>query len=253
MASPDSNSSGFLAAADPLRYDAHSQADPLEVAGIFRSFLPDRARILDVGCGTGSLTTIVTKGKNAEVCGIEPDDVRAGVARSRGIDVFCGTLTEQYLSTRAPFDVILFADVLEHVPNPAALLRLAARGLKPNGIVLISVPNVAHWSTRLHLLRGHFDYTDIGIRDATHLRWFTLRTIENLLRSEGFEVLAYKPAAGVWMKEYNAVPWRLLPRRLRSQLIAALTRTMPPLFACQHVLKARLVSSPTRHAHEASE
>ena len=244
MTSPDSHSEGFLKnTVNPLRYDTHSSADPLEAAGILRSFLPDRVRILDVGCGTGSLTDVLTRGKGAKVYGIEPDSARAEVAKSRGIDVFCGVLSEEYLKNREPFDVVLFADVLEHVPDPAALLRLAAMALKPQGTVLISVPNVAHWSMRLHLLRGRFDYTEIGICDATHLRWFTLKTIKGLLKSQGFEVVAYKPAAGIWMYEYHIAPWKWLKDHRRAPLIAALTHAVPTLFACQHVLKARRISS----------
>jgi methionine biosynthesis protein MetW len=227
--------------ANPLRYDTHTCADPLEVTGILGSFLPNRVRVLDVGCGTGSLTNIVNNGKNNEVLGIEPDKSRAEVARSRGLDVFCGNLNEEYFSRRDLFDVVVFADVLEHAADPAALLRLASRGLKPDGFVLISVPNVAHWSMRLHVLRGRFDYTEIGIRDATHLRWFTLKSVQELLHSQKFEVLAYKPTAGTWMPEYNARPWRWLPRRIRWALVAILTKGIPTLFACQHVLKARPV------------
>jgi methionine biosynthesis protein MetW len=225
-----------------LRYDTHDSVDPLEVTGVLQSFLPNRVRILDVGCGTGSLTNVVTGGKNNEVLGIEPDKLRAEVANSRGVDVFCGILSEEYFNGRELFDVVMFADVLEHVADPAALLRLASKGLKPDGFVLISVPNVAHWSMRLHMLRGRFDYTEIGIRDATHLRWFTLKTVKNLLHSQKFEVLAYKPTAGTWMPEYGAIPWKWLPLRTRRRVVATLAHVIPTLFACQHVLKARPVA-----------
>lgn len=240
MTNSESGADVFLnGAISPLRYDTHNSADPLEVTGILRSFLPNRVRVLDVGCGTGSLTNVVTNGKDIEVLGIEPDRSRAEVAKSRGLDVICGTLNEEYFNGRELFDVVIFADVLEHVADPAALLRLASKGLKPDGFLLVSVPNVAHWSMRLHVLRGQFDYTDIGIRDATHLRWFTLKTIQNLLRGQRFEILEYKPTAGTWMCEYRAIPWKLLSLRNRRSVVAALTRAIPSLFACQHVLKAR--------------
>ena len=60
------------------------------------------------------------------------------------------------MSTRGPFDIIMFADVLEHLPSPDDMLKLAMSGLKPGGIILASVPNVAHWSLRLELLFGRF-------------------------------------------------------------------------------------------------
>lgn len=242
MANPDDNARGLTSdAVSPLRYDAHSWADPLEVTGVLRSFLPDGARVLDVGCGTGSLTGVVTKGKNTAVFGIEPDRIRASVAQSRGFEVFCGTLAEDYFYGRDAFDVIILADVLEHVSDPASLLRLAASGVKPGGILLISVPNVAHWSMRLHVLQGRFDYSETGIRDATYLRWFTLGSIRDLLHRQGFEILAYKAAAGTWMPEYNRMPWKIVPYRIRRRVIGGLAAAMPTLFACQHVLKVRPV------------
>jgi methionine biosynthesis protein MetW len=242
MATPDDNAIGLTDDAVPaLRYDVHSWADPREVSGVMRSFLPDGARVLDVGCGTGSLTGVVTNGKNAQVFGIEPDSIRAGVAESRGFEVYRGTLAEDYFRGREAFDVIILADVLEHVSDPASLLRLAAGGIKPGGILLISVPNVAHWSMRLHVLLGRFDYTETGIRDATHLRWFTLRSIRDLLNRQGFEILRYEPAAGSWMPEYRKMPWTIIPYRFRGRMISRLAALIPTLFACQHVLKVRPV------------
>ena len=189
MRSPDSHATGFVKdPVQPLRYDGQETAEmiPFEAIGILRSFMPNSVRVLDVGCGTGSVTEIINRDKGNAVFGIEPDPTRAELARSRGIDVFCGTLTEEYFAGKEPFDIVIFADVLEHVADPAELLRLASIGLKSGGIVLVSVPNVAHWTIRLDLLLGRFNYTETGIMDATHLRWFTRKTIQHLLFSEGF-------------------------------------------------------------------
>jgi hypothetical protein len=61
MTSPDRHSIGLVSnPVNPLRYDGHNSADPFECTGILRSFLPAKARVLDVGCGTGSLTNITT-------------------------------------------------------------------------------------------------------------------------------------------------------------------------------------------------
>jgi methionine biosynthesis protein MetW len=209
--------------------------------------MPSGVRVLDVGCGTGSVTIIANKGKNNKVCGIEPDEARAGLARARGIDVFCGQLSEKYFLEHGNFDVVVLADVLEHVADPSALLALAAKGLRNNGVALVSVPNVAHWSVRLDLMRGRFDYAEVGIRDATHLRWFTSETIRNLLQHQGFEVLSVKQTAGVDLPEYSGRrPWRWISPRLRGMVVRTSTRAMPSLFGCQHVLKARLKGGPSQ-------
>lgn len=105
----------------------------------------------------------------------------------------------------------------------------------------MSVPNVAHWTVRFDLLFGRFEYGDVGIRDATHLRWLTAKTIKNLLQQERFEVLACKQTAGVELQEYQKrLPWRWMPGRLRRLIIRALAVAMPLLFGCQHILKARM-------------
>ena len=239
--SPDDHSQGFLLGElNALRYDGHTE-DAREVAGILRSFMPSGVRVLDVGCGTGSVTTIANREKHNNVYGIEPDPARAKVARSRGIEVFEGYLTDGYLVGREKFDVIMFADVLEHIAEPSTLLRIAAKGLKDDGLLLVSVPNVAHWSVRYDLMRGRFEYTEVGIKDATHLRWFTSTTITNLLQREGFEVLECKQSAGVDLPDYhNRLPWKWIPGRIRRLIIHALTFALPLLFGCQHVLRARI-------------
>ena len=85
---------------------------------MLRQLIPQGARVLDIGCGTGSLTIAATKGLGADILGIEPDPQRAELARSRGLDVVCGNVDRDLLRERGPFDVIILADVLEHLAEP---------------------------------------------------------------------------------------------------------------------------------------
>jgi 2-polyprenyl-3-methyl-5-hydroxy-6-metoxy-1,4-benzoquinol methylase len=185
------------------------------------------------------VTEIVNRGKNNDVHGIEPDPVRAAAARARGFQVVCGILDDAYFTEHGSFDVIMFTDVLEHVPDPAALLDLALRGLRPAGRILISVPNVAHWSMRWYVLTGRFDATDTGIRDATHLRWFTLKTLQGMLNSRGLEIEKLAHSAGTFLTEYYRMPWKVIPRSFRFGFVKMATRVAPLLFGCQHVVMAR--------------
>lgn len=239
QASPDLAGRGLLETAlDPLRYDSESD-DPREVAGLMRAFMPSGVRVLDIGCGTGSITLIVNRDKGNDVVAVEPDADRAALARSRGLNVECVFVDPEFFQRHGQFDVIMFADVIEHLQNPSELLQLAASGLKPGGLILASVPNVAHWTVRLNLLAGRFDYAESGIMDVTHMRWFSARSFRTFFERNGFEVLALREAAGTWLPIYSRSIFKLIPGRWR--LIHLFVKLFPSLFGSQHVVKVRAV------------
>jgi methionine biosynthesis protein MetW len=241
-ASPDSHASGLLdVQPEALRYDWSDEFGPDdvgEVPDIVRQWIPERSRLLDVGCSAGAISLKVTKGKQVQFLGVEPDAQRAEAARARGLEVVNGYLDERLLLERGPFDVIMFTDVLEHVEAPGAILRLAARGLAEGGVIIASVPNVAHWTVRTKLMFGRFDYAPSGIMDATHLRWFTAKTFRGVFERSGFQVLEMGASAGTWMGEYNKFPFKLVPLLVRRKAVRILARGMPRLFGCQLVAKA---------------
>lgn len=223
---------------DPLRYDGHA-VDPHESSGLICEMVPVGARVLDVGCGTGSMSRLIRDCRQATIQGIEPNPERARAAAERGIDVRVGLLDATTAAELGPFDVVLFGDVLEHVTDPAALLDVAKLALRPGGIVIASSPNVAHWTVRWNLLRGRFDYQPLGIMDATHLRWFTQSTFRSLFAAAGFVIEQYAASAGTWMPEYKSCfPWRWIRPSWRAAMISFGARRWPGLFGCQHVLKA---------------
>jgi methionine biosynthesis protein MetW len=237
--SPDSHGAGLLERPlDPLRYDGHSE-DPHEVAGILRSLMPERSRVLDVGCGTGSVTLIANASKDNVVLAIEPDADRCAVAVARGIEVFHGLLDQGFISRSGPFDVVMFADVLEHLSSPDDMLGLAVSSLRPGGNILASVPNVAHWSLRLNLLFGRFDYAETGLCDATHLRWFTERTFRNLFGHHALEIVALRCSAGLSLPLYHSKYFKYVPRSVLRRIVLLMTNVFPRLFACQFVVMAR--------------
>jgi hypothetical protein len=130
-------------------------------------------------------------------------------------------------------------DVLEHVADPVELLTLARSALRPGGRIIVSVPNVAHCTFRAKLLFGRFDYRPTGIMDATHLRWFTAKTIASVVSSAGFSIEKQDVARGNWMPVYRErAPWKWLSPKRRRSLINRLCRWRPGLFGCQHVLCA---------------
>jgi methionine biosynthesis protein MetW len=241
-ASPDENAAGLIQETpDALRYDGHFP-DPDEVSGIVTSMIPRGARVLEVGCGTGSLSRIVADTCGAEVVGIEPDSHRAERARARGLQVHTDYLSPDLIQKIGSFDVVLLADVLEHVPNPQTILLLSRQALKSGGAVVISVPNVAHWSVRVDVVRGRFRYQPSGIMDVTHLRWFTLDTLKGLIAASGFKITSSRATAGMSLADnVHRRPWRWLPTYYRTSLLRFGCRHWPTLLGCQHVVKAEML------------
>ena len=162
--------------------------------------IPSGARVLDVGCGTGSVSRLIIDACQCTVFGIEPDADRAAAASANGIEVVGAQLTEELIPQLGLFDVVLFADVLEHLVDPFETLRLAQKFLRVGGAIVASLPNVAHWTVRLNLLRGRFDYQPVGIMDATHLRWFTLRSLHRLFTQADYRIVETKLPLGCGCK-----------------------------------------------------
>ena len=145
-------------------------------------------KALDVGAADGFLAERLTA-QGWSVTALERDPELAARARGRCKEVVVADLESAPPLLHGPFEAIVYGDVLEHLSDPGAALRALDQTLAPEGTVIVSVPNVAHLWVRLSLLAGRFDYADRGILDRTHLRFFTRRTLLDLLRSAGLSVV----------------------------------------------------------------
>lgn len=157
-----------------------SHAQMLDLVGTGRS-------VLDVGCATGYLAQALAA-RGCTVSGIEYDADAAEKARQHMAVVVVGDLHSFDFATAFPgelFDALVFGDILEHLLDPAAVLRSALAVLAPGGSVVISVPNVTHGSLRLAHLQGRWRYTETGLLDRTHIRFFTRRSLHDLLTEAG--------------------------------------------------------------------
>lgn len=159
-------------------------------------------RVLEIGCGSGStLGWLRQNKKTSRTVGVEIAETAAAAARANADEVYC--LDFEHIELPAgndEFDVILCLDVLEHMVNPWDTVdRLVSRYLKPGGVLVVSLPNVRHYSVVLPLLfRGRWTYEDAGLLDRTHLRFFTRQTAFELLAHDKLEAVQYKDAKPDW-------------------------------------------------------
>jgi 2-polyprenyl-3-methyl-5-hydroxy-6-metoxy-1,4-benzoquinol methylase len=197
--------------------------------------------VLDVGCGRGELAEqIIAKG--CRVTGIDilpPDQVSPSLDSYLQIDLIRdGTRAILDRLATKKFDKILLLDVIEHLPDPARIVRECSRLLEPGGQLIISVPNVANISVRLMLLLGRFDYTERGILDRTHLRFFTRRTIRELIEAAGCTVFRHQMTV-IPLEVLLGISFENPLMRLMHGTLILLTRMMPGLFGYQSFIAAR--------------
>lgn len=177
------------------------------------------ARVLDVGCASGYLMTHLAATRGAICWGVEPDERYAAEARAGGhrvIQADAAAALEE-ASGLAPFDHVIYADVLEHLADPLAVLRSTRDLLNPRGSVLISLPNIAFLKARLRALRGVWEYEESGIFDRTHLRFFTVASGQTLVREAGYS-LARQVFVGPLT--HRGGRWGVRVNRLRPGLLA---------------------------------
>jgi SAM-dependent methyltransferase len=151
--------------------------------------IPLTARVvLDVGCGEGALCAAYRQmNATARLLGLEPDERSAAVAQERMDEVAVQDIDDPTLPFDLPYgiDCIIYGDTLQRLTDPTAVLRRHAEALNPDGVVLICVPNLEHWSFAERLFRGTWAYESSGLLDARHQRWFTLETMRQQLIDAG--------------------------------------------------------------------
>jgi SAM-dependent methyltransferase len=194
-------------------------------------------KVLDIGAGSGWLGRALKPARPAELAAVEID------TRSHGelLKSYDRVLTDIAALRGETFDLIVLLDVLEHLPKPAEYLKEVRSLLSPEGHILVSVPNVAHWSVRFPLFfLGRFEYRSLGIMDGTHLHFFSRRGFMNLCNSV--------PMSRIEQVSASIEPFELaLPRWLwdnplyRALLPArhSIARALPGLMAYQHLALLR--------------
>jgi SAM-dependent methyltransferase len=133
----------------------------------------------------------------------------------------------------AGYDVVIAADVIEHLVRPLDAMREILRVLRPNGLVLLSVPNFSHWYPRLRVATGLFGYDRRGILDDTHVRFFTRSTLRRLVRRAGFDILEETATGLPLARVASGGPASRVVRRVDESLV----RLRPTLFGYQYLMQ----------------
>ncbi|HUT15031.1 MAG TPA: class I SAM-dependent methyltransferase [Anaerolineae bacterium] len=159
---------------------------------VIRSARPQGGRLLDIGCATGSFLHVMGQSGSWEVCGVEPNADAAHCARDRfGLDVFEGTLKNALFSD-AYFDVVTMWEVIEHLHDPRSTLLEIHRILKPEGMLVVSTPNLSSWDATF------FGRHWMGLDAPRHLYVFSPRALRQLLRRTGFECQRTRSVVGLY-------------------------------------------------------
>jgi len=191
-------------------------------------------QILDIGCYTGVLLSRLRQATDgsSRYYGADLDDK---LEKEFGfIDFIKCDLNEKELDKvfkNNSFDVVILADILEHLVDPWESLLNVKKILKPGAKIAVSLPNSGHWFFRLKVLFGQIDYSSNGLFDRTHLRFFTKKTAQELIFNGGFAVK---------ILDYSSLPWEnLLKSRFLTRTLSVIERALilvrPQFFAYQFI------------------
>jgi 2-polyprenyl-3-methyl-5-hydroxy-6-metoxy-1,4-benzoquinol methylase len=167
-------------------------------------------RLLDVGCGAGMLGKRIKDEVGCEVVGLTCSEAEAVLAAERLDKVLVCDLNCFDPLEAGRFDCIICSHVLEHLYKPDEVLKRLRPGISAGGTLIVALPNVLYWRQRLDFFRGRFAYTDGGLMDRTHYRFFDWATAKELLEESGYKIIdagaegsfplsRFLPGAGRWM------------------------------------------------------
>jgi SAM-dependent methyltransferase len=205
-------------------------------AAVLRRVPAHAIHVLDVGCGGGGNARLLSA-RGRIVDGITLSAREAEEARA-----FCASIYQHDLETGLPplpaerlYDAVICSHVLEHIVAPEALLTAIRAHLAPSGVLIVALPNLMFWKSRVRLLRGDFDYTESGLMDRTHVRWYSFASARRLLERHGFKVIEAVAEGGLPLGPLR----RIVPKRLLAHADRAACKLAPGLLGYEILYVAR--------------
>jgi cyclopropane fatty-acyl-phospholipid synthase-like methyltransferase len=202
-------------------------------------------RVLELGAGPGSITRLLHGHCGCHVIAIEIDEDAIKKLSSFCENIYRCDLNDEswnsVLSREEKFEVIVAADVLEHLYDPRVTLRNARDVLDNDGYIVVSLPHIAHNAVIACLLQEDWEYHDWGLLDKTHIRFFGMQNIQRLFNDSGFKIIEAEFIVIPPERTEFAGFWRHVPEELKQHLEHNRFGTV-----YQVVVKARPDSSPGR-------
>ncbi len=197
---------------------------------IFRQ-IPHGSKVLEIGCGDGRLANILSIRKKCRVFCVEKDFKMARIGNNKCVEILNIDIENTGLPYEiGSFDCIVLGNVLEHFKEPSKILADLKKYLSEKGFIIYSVPSIVNWYSRLTILSGKFEYSETGVFDKTHLRFYNLRSAKKLAIDAGYRI--------IWLDVTPSV--YLLKERLNF-LWYRLAVFWKNLFADEFIIQARPV------------
>jgi SAM-dependent methyltransferase len=190
------------------------------------------ARILDLGCGVGTLGAAVKERQPVEVTGVTFSMEEAKLAREKLDHVLVENLNSFNPAALGGFHAIICSHVLEHLTAPEALLRACRGCLKEGSVLIVALPNILFWKQRFAFLAGRFQYTEGGLMDRTHVRFFDWSSARKLLEESGYLIVRARAEGNF--------PFSRVAGRLGGSIDRLALGWFPGCFGYQFIFTARL-------------
>ena len=202
---------------------------------VIRRVPASAVRILDLGCGTGETARLLTaRGKIVDGVTLSPREAEQARPHCRAVYAHDLEFGLPKLSPE-PYDTVICSHVLEHICYPRALFRDIHAHLAPSGVLIVALPNLLVWKSRLSLLMGRFEYAESGLMDDGHFRWYSFASGRRLLERHGFVVTEASVDGGLPLGRLR----RHLPKAAYGWADRIACRLAPGLFGVQLLYVAR--------------
>lgn len=185
------------ASSDSAVYDYSFDLESGRSASRVARLVGNNKAVLEIGCGPGSQSKVFREQLGCDVVGVEIDPVRAEKARAYCREVHVANLDTEDIGKflkDEKFDVVVCADVLEHLRNPEALLVKLKSFLKADGCLVTSIPNITHASIVYEMIHGRFEYKTEGLLDSTHIKLFSCKSALSLIEDAGYWIAELQKA-----------------------------------------------------------